>query len=243
MTIKLFLMKKFIYSIIFFIGTTLNTFAQPEHRLSLGVGLFSHEYIEEYALENWTEVDNWYPEPNDHGTFEYPEEKLKSLPIGFNLHYEYSWGRRFTVGLCLGYDYLRMEQTTEVITSIGETEMPDGKIITQWDHFEKQGELHRHILKIMPEISFYYDIKKHVAMYAKLAAGIRFNIEKREIERPHYENTEFKERHFYCQFSPICIEAGGKYWRGFAEFGYGGQGLGQFGVKHTFKGREKNTEE
>lgn len=237
-------MKKQILSIIFLFGATFSILAQTEHRLSAGIGLFSHAYIDEFVWENCTDIDYWYPGPSDHGTYEYPEETLKTFPININFHYECTLGKHWGIGLCLGYDYLGMDQRTEIITSLGETKSPEGATYTSWDRTYKDGELHRHILMVMPEATIYYFKKKYISMYGKLAAGVRFNIEKREFDNSSAGETETRKEHnFYCQVSPACVEAGGKSWRGFVEIGYGAQGIYQCGVKHIFKSKEKEETE
>ena len=86
--------------------------------------------------------------------------------------------------------------------------------------------------------SFFY--LYHFATYGKSARkGVRFNFEKREFYSHYFEDAEGKYHHAYFQGSPVCFEIGNHYWRGFAEFGFGGQGIAQFGVKHTFKKKEK----
>ena len=42
------------------------------------------------------------------------------------------------------------------------------------------------------------------------------------------------------QVDPICLEIGGAYWRGFAECGLGAEGMGQMGIKYTFKKKGGN---
>lgn len=235
-------MKKVIFCICIFFGTLFSSYAQPDHRISLGVGLFSYAYIDELIWEH-TDVDYYYPDVDDYGTYEYTEEKLQSLPTNLNLHYECTLGKHFGIGLCLGYDYFKMRQETEYVTTVGEEVSPRGYRYPVWDSRHEYGKLYRHVLSFMPEATVYWFKKRHVAMYSKLAAGVRFNIEKRVVCSKDTEETRLADRHFYCQVSPVCVEVGGQYWRGFVEAGFGAQGVIQYGVKHTFKGKKGQTDE
>lgn len=235
-------MKKVLLNILLCFGALFSCFAQSEHRISLGVGLFSYEYINEW-LDERADVDYYYPGSNDHGTYEYPDNDLKSLPNNLNLHYECTLGKHFGVGLCLNYDRFRMHNETEVITSVGEQTSPQGVVHTLWNSYNESGNIHRHIFSIMPEATVYWFKKNHVAMYSKLGAGVRWKINKKTVYTPQLKKTEDKDTHFCCQISPVCVEVGGHYWRAYVEIGYGIQGIGQVGVKHTFRGTGKNTEE
>ncbi|MBR2261594.1 MAG: hypothetical protein IJ916_07830 [Paludibacteraceae bacterium] len=235
-------MKKVLFNILLCFGSLFSCFAQPEHRISLGFGLFSYAYIDEFIWEH-TDVDYWYPGVDDYGTYEYTEEKLQSLPVNLNLHYECTLGKHFGIGLCLGYDRIRMRQETEYVTTVGEEVSPRGYRYPVRDTRYEYGRLYRHVLSVMPEATVYWFKRQHVAMYSKLAAGVRFNIEKRVISTMNTEDTRLADRHFYCQVSPVCVEVGGQYWRGFVEGGFGAQGVIQYGVKHTFKGKKEQSNE
>lgn len=235
-------MKKIVLGFILAGGVLSNCFAQSEHRISLGAGLFGHAYINEIVQE-LEKREYCYPGPKDHGTYTYLDQSLRSLPTSINLHYEHTLGNHFGVGICLGYDRLKMRQEIEVITSVGEQTSSFGERYTVWESSHESAYLRRHVLMILPEFTVYWFKKNHVAMYSKVAPGIRFSVDQRKIYISHKEETEIKDFHFTCQGSPVCVEFGGQYWRGFAEFGYGAQGIAQFGVKHTFRGKRNNTEE
>ena len=208
-------------------------FAQPEHHVSLGISLFGYEYIQE-CLRELEYEEYHYPNPYDHGTFEYTDEFLKHFPFSLNAHYEYKMSKHFGVGLCLGYDHLKMEQETEIITSVGDEMSPHGITYTLWDSSHKFGTLHRHVLHVMPEVSVYWFKKKYFAMYSKVAAGVRFNVEKRKFET-YSNDAELKDFHFYCHVAPVCFETGGENWLFFGEFGYGAQGILHYGVRRIIK--------
>ncbi|MBO7145607.1 MAG: hypothetical protein J6W13_12395 [Salinivirgaceae bacterium] len=236
-------MKKIAFSLIICFTAIISSFAQTDHRFSLGLGQFSHAYVDEMTNELFTDVDYYYPGPDDHGTYEYTEESLRSFPLTLNFHYEATLGKHFGIGVCFGYDYLRMHQETETIFSTGEAQRPNGDTYTTWDRSYDFGTLRRHIFFVMPEASVYWFKRNHVAMYSKLGLGMKFVAESRDFDSDRRDIMEFKNKGFYCQVSPVCVEFGGQKWRGFVELGYGAQGIAQYGVKYTIKGKEKSTAE
>ena len=230
-------MKRNLISICCFL-VSLYCFASPEHRLSIGRGLLSYEYLDEFSYEH-SDRDWCQPSPYLNDTYETTEEHLTSFPVNLNIHYECTLGKHFGIGVCLGYDHLRMSQGIEEYKSTDGIDY-NGNTRKEWALYRHDfGELDRYILFVMPEATFYWFKKNHFAMYSKLAGGIRFNFEKREFYSHYFEDAEGKYHHAYFQGSPVCFEIGNHYWRGFAEFGFGGQGIAQFGVKHTFKKKEK----
>ena len=236
-------MKKLILTMFLSFMAILPCLPWNSHRFSFGIGMFSHAYNDEVAWEG-SDVDWAFPGPHDHGTYEYNTERnLQTWPLNFNLHYELTLGRHFGIGLCLGYDYQKMRQKILTIYSVGEHIDIDGETRTKWESFYDKGDLYRHILFFMQEVSAYWFKREYVAMYSKIAAGARFNVEKKVYDGSRPESTKLCERHFYCQVSPVCFEVGGKIWRGFAEFGYGGQGIAQLGVKYIIKGQDVIAEE
>lgn len=212
---------------------------ESQHRIALGAGYFSHAYIDQQYFQ-WEEgEDDPYPSPYTHGTIETLHEEVTSPPIHINLHYECALGKHFGVGLCLGYDYLKIEQDKEINTSVGDETTPDGETYSIWETTHEYGELHRHILYFMPEGTVYWFKKKHVSMYSKLGVGFRVNFEKKIVYTTDEEEMKYSETAVCLQFTPVSVEVGGKAWRGFLELGYGTQGIAQLGVKYTFQGREK----
>lgn len=231
-------MKRFSLIVLLFIGFSLSCLAQPEHRIAIGFGGLSHGF--NHALADiLTDVEDCQRSPRDiNDTDERTEEHMLILPVNLNLHYECTLKNHFSIGLCLGYDKLRMNQESWSYVAAEKVDRyGDGYI--GWNCVsEDNGYLHRHIIFIMPEATVYWFKKERFSMYSKFGAGVRFNIEKREFFTSRSDITEFKEHHFYFQGSPICFEVGKKNLRSFGEFGYGAQGIGQFGVKYTFKKKE-----
>lgn len=232
-------MKRIAFSLIICFTAIISSFAQTDHRFSLGLGLFSHAYLDEVVWEFFTDVDYYYPGPDDYGTYEYTTEHLRSFPLTLSLRYEATLGKHFGIGACFGYDYLRMYQETETIFPDEELKRPNGDTYTTWDHSYDYGTLRRHIFFVMPEATIYWFKRNHVSMYSKLAAGMRFVAESRTFDSARRDIRELKKKGFYGHVSPVCVEFGGQKWRGFVELGYGAQGIVQYGAKYTIKGKEK----
>lgn len=235
-------MKRLLLEVVFMASALFNAAAQSEQKLSLGVGMLSHSYLKQF-VENFTLVDYWFPGEHDHGTYRYQDRFMHSVPLTASLHYECTVGKHFGFGMCFTYDYMRMDHDTEIWTSIGDEPMDNGDTRTIWDVNHEYGKIYRHIFNIMPEVTIYWFKKRHVALYSQVAAGVRFNMEKETIDFTERETTSLTERHFTCHVSAVGAEFGGRAWRGYAQIGYGAQGISQVGVKHTFQGIDKSEKE
>lgn len=235
-------MKRFILYILLCLGTTTICFSQesPEHqhRISLGWGILTHEFIDNYLFCFFEDEENCYPGSDDHGRYEYLSDNLCMFPVNLNLHYEYTIGNHFSVGGCLGYNYYAINRRAKIYTSVGDLIDDSGETYTDWEITREKWLVHRHVLHFMAEGNAYWFKKRHVAMYSKMGVGMRFNIEK----SMRTDRTQFKETRFYMQVSPVCVEVGGQVCRAFFEFGYGGQGMAQFGAKYTFQGRTQKAD-
>lgn len=232
-------MKKIICVIIGAFCATFSSLAQLEHRISYTFGFVSHAYHQERNNERKFQ-EYTFPDIREHGTYEYTDEDLHSIPVVFNFQYDCSLKKHFGVGLCMGYECEKMWQKTNYIKSAGDVISPFGNTYTNWIQELRNGELKRHIIFIMPEATVYWFKKRHVSMYSKAAVGVRFNFEKRKFytSTPKSEilpNTSSASLYFHV--SPVAVEVGGPYWRGNIEIGYGAQGVLQYGVKHIFKGK------
>lgn len=235
-------MKKIICGIICVLGSTLNSFAQKENRISYSFGFVSHAYHLERANERKFQ-EYTFPGVKDHGIYEYTDEDLYSMPIVFNLQYDRSLREHIGVGFCMGYECEKMNQETNFIKSAGDVTSPFGNIYTNWIREHRNGELKRHILYIMPEATVYWFKKRHVAMYTKAAVGVRFNFEKRKFYNSTPKSDILPNTNsagLYFHVSPVAVEVGGPSWRGVIEIGYGAQGIIQYGVKHIFKGKRES---
>ena len=77
----------------------------------------------------------------------------------------------------------------------------------------------------MPAMKFIWFRGNVCSMYSKVAAGCDF------VKNQDEEGIQCA---FTGQFSPIAIELGGKNLRGFAELGFGAQGIAGIGVRYAF---------
>lgn len=228
-------MKRFSLIVLLFIGFSLSCLAQPEHRISFGLGWFNNEYIKEMIREK-KDVEHDFPGPFDKGDFKYTDKNMKSLPINLNFHYECSIGQRWGFGFCLGYDRIRYHQESEHVSSIGEQTSPHGMTYTLWDSYHTWEQFYRHFFYLMPEATFYWFKKKYISMYSKVGICVGLEIQKTEITVHDLGTTVKSDPKLYYQVSPVCLESGGRYLRGFVELGYGVQGVLQYGVKYIPKG-------
>ena len=87
---------------------------------------------------------------------------------------------------------------------------------------------------IMPSVKFNWLRKDHFGMYSKLAAGVSLCNFKSENENKNSESETENQVKFNWQASLIGIEAGGSRLRGFAELGFGEQGIGLLGIRYKF---------
>jgi hypothetical protein len=96
---------------------------------------------------------------------------------------------------------------------------------------------------VMPAAKFMWVEKKNIGLYSKVAAGICIASNKAEMTNGVKESTpgELTDRiksdkgtRFAYQVSAIGLEVGSRNLRGFAELGYGFQGIGQIGICYKF---------
>ncbi len=101
---------------------------------------------------------------------------------------------------------------------------------------EKVGSGHKYYITVMPAAKFDWLRKKNYGLYSKVAVGATLMIEKEKQD----VNGEKKTVHddtdlmFNLQASLIGIEAGSQNFRGFAELGFGEQGLIVAGLRYKF---------
>ena len=233
------------FSSILLFGASVGCLASPEHSISFGLSMLSYSYLHEKIDENAT-VDLCPPYFGENpivgqSCYRYAWRDLQTPPINYNIHYECTLGNHFGIGLCFGYELQKMNLDIDKYIYQGPNNNYPGEYKYKWSKYTKEkesGKLSRHIFFIMPEATFYYFKKEHVSMYGKLAAGVRFSKIKTENTDEEVGGIEFGNQHFSCQVSPLCFEFGNKGIRGFMEYGFGHQGLAQFGVKHTFKKKD-----
>jgi hypothetical protein len=108
----------------------------------------------------------------------------------------------------------------------------DSDVLRRNSSHDKIGERNRSYLSIMPSIKWYWVNKNHFGLYCKAAVGpILVSCTAKDYE----VNSSNSESGIYPMFqaSPIGVEFGGKF-RGFAELGFGDQGLLLGGVRYKF---------
>ena len=79
-------------------------------------------------------------------------------------------------------------------------------------------------VSLMPAVKFSWFNHNHVGMYSKVAVGGSLVLNNNEAPQPMVA----------FQLSPVCCDFGDETWRGFAELGFGNQGILNLGVKYIF---------
>lgn len=121
------------------------------------------------------------------------------------------------VGAIVGYEHMGGDQYTQS----GKVTHDDGTTETQYEYKGKVG-----IDMMMPMLSlkpFWFNHKK-VSMYSKIAGGAFCILP---------TGDESGSASFGFQVSPVCVEFG-RSWRGFAELGFGMQGILNVGLCKRF---------
>jgi len=82
-------------------------------------------------------------------------------------------------------------------------------------------------ISVMPTLKWSWLRKAHFGMYSKVAAGVMF------VSNSPDGSSSKSATHFTGQVSPLCVEFGGAL-RGFAELGFGEQGILNLGLRYKF---------
>ena len=104
------------------------------------------------------------------------------------------------------------------------------------DTREKVGEQTNRYFSVFPMVRFSWLNKKHVTMYSKVAVGMTFIGDKYKNVSDDGDEGKVeseKDNLFAYQLSPVGIQVGSKLC-GFAELGFGRQGMFQFGLAYKF---------
>lgn len=99
---------------------------------------------------------------------------------------------------------------------------------------DKTGEARRQNISIMPAAKFDWLRRKNIGLYSKLAVGPTFMHESQADDAEGGTNYSDTDVVINFQLSLIGFEAGSENWRGFAELGFGEQGIALVGVKYKF---------
>lgn len=97
----------------------------------------------------------------------------------------------------------------------------------------KEGGLKNTYLTLMPSVKIDWLRRDFVALYTKLAVGYTMRNESIKYDDSKYSNTNDTQFHINCQISPIGVELG-RAFRGFAEYGFGEQGMLVLGARYRF---------
>ena len=99
---------------------------------------------------------------------------------------------------------------------------------------QKVGKSSKYFITVLPAAKFDWLRRKNIGLYSKLAAGVTIMHESQQDDAEgglDYNDTDVM---FNFQLSLIGFEAGSENWRGFAELGFGEQGIALIGVKYKF---------
>ncbi len=103
---------------------------------------------------------------------------------------------------------------------------------------EKIGEAKRYTFTLMPAVKFDWLRKKYFGMYSKFGLGVSMLSDSQKAVNNHQINGAQKqsETRWYVNFqaSLLGAEVGSEHIRGFAELGYGEQGIGLIGLRYKF---------
>ena len=99
---------------------------------------------------------------------------------------------------------------------------------------DKVGKKSNYYFTALPAVKFDWLRRDVIGLYSKLGAGVTMRREIREFDGDRAEyNTDKTDFHFNWQVSLIGIEVG-KSLRGFAEGGFGEQGVLMLGLRYKF---------
>ncbi len=97
----------------------------------------------------------------------------------------------------------------------------------------KSGEAKRTTISVLPAVKFDWLRKKNFGMYSKFGIGLSMLSDSQKKDNGEKLNSDTR---WYVNFqaSLLGAEVGSENIRGFAELGYGEQGIGQIGLRFKF---------
>ena len=99
---------------------------------------------------------------------------------------------------------------------------------------EKIGKGKKYFATVMPAVKFDWLRKKNFGLYSKAAIGLTYMYEKQVQNEGDKKVHDDKDFMLNFQASLLGVEAGSEKVRGFAEFGFGEQGILQAGIRYKF---------
>lgn len=127
--------------------------------------------------------------------------------------YYHNLGERWMVGCAGGYEYANLSFKDK-----------EGN--------PTQSSVNGHFMSLLPSAKVYWNNYRHFAMYTKMQVGATMTV----MPDTEQENLSVSDLGCYFSFNlvPAGMEFGGESLRGFAEIGFGTQGIVSIGLKKTF---------
>lgn len=146
------------------------------------------------------------------GTFTIDDMKCTGL---FSVQYHHAVSKRIMLGCTTGYEYASL-------------------VLKDKDGAIRDGSIGQHYVSILPSAKLYYNYNQHFGMYGKLQAGILMQMDKSRVENDEVVDEFQMNPSFSFHVVPFGCEFGGESIRGYAEVGWGYQGLITIGIKKSF---------
>ena len=104
------------------------------------------------------------------------------------------------------------------------------------EHTKLSGKAKRYNYSVLPAMKVDWLRKKYIGLYSKAALGISIMCESQKDDMETAESTDYSDTTFIpnIQLTFIGFEAGSETWRGFAEYGFGEQGILSAGLRYKF---------
>ena len=106
------------------------------------------------------------------------------------------------------------------------------------DHSENFGKAWHHNISVIPTVKFDWFSREHFGLYSKAGFGISIMCETQKDDNSDSKNEKstYTETSVFpnMELTFIGFEAGNHNWRGFAEFGFGEQGIYAAGLRYKF---------
>ena len=104
------------------------------------------------------------------------------------------------------------------------------------EHKELSGKAKHRNYSILPAMKIDWLRKKYIGLYSKGAIGITIMCETQKDNSQSSESTDYSDTIVIpnIQFTLLGFEAGSQTWRGFAEYGFGEQGILSAGLRYKF---------
>lgn len=197
----------------FTISATAQDSAEPE--------FYKHEVGVSYGIGTNTEVISTFA--NIFGSVlravvNSSEDTKSNYTGSINAEYYYNFNKTIGLGGVLGFEHIGYDYYD---TKTNDTNM-------------KQKDVY---MTIMPAFKAHWFNYPHVSMYSKIGAGLTVDFTNYDIKDSSRDPDKYKAETncmFAFQLSPVCIEAGARHVMGFAELGYGTQGILVVGLRGKF---------